>query len=229
MSLTVVITHVCFVYAGLHSQELLPLPPQLLQLPQILLHICQWSHLPWHPRPKTITRRRHSQRYAHCTLPGSPDFMYLFSAFLTCFPNKCTENRVFLFLSRLDAGKCFIYESEVKKKKNSPLWQMVVPASWNGVSGSLANLSLFFFLMNISAKAKSSIHRSSRSVWWSARHQLVSRWDKLFHKPLAVGICLSVPCCYILPPPHTHTHNSASRMGRCLPNGVFLCVRHNRI
>lgn len=52
----------CSPSPGLHSEELLPIAAQLLQLPQVLLHVRQRGHLPRHPGPTAAAGRRHPQR-----------------------------------------------------------------------------------------------------------------------------------------------------------------------
>lgn len=52
----------CSLSPGLHGEELLPVAAQLLQLPQVLLHVRQRGHLPRHPGQTAAAGRRHPQR-----------------------------------------------------------------------------------------------------------------------------------------------------------------------
>ena len=51
---------------GVRGEGLLPVAPELLQLPQVVLHLCERGRLPRHPRPQTPARRRHRQCRHQC-------------------------------------------------------------------------------------------------------------------------------------------------------------------
>ena len=70
---------------GHHCGRRIPLPLQLLQLPQERLHLDQRNHLPRHPRPPPPARGRHHQRRRQRVLPRLPRWVGEARVLCCCF------------------------------------------------------------------------------------------------------------------------------------------------